>query len=98
MADLVPERAIEISFGGQFLTMRRSDSRLPALARASEQIRVSHDVRAQQDGAPVASGQIAFVGKNRRSVAATRLPEISHDVIDADGNVFSHLLVMLVRQ
>ena len=98
VTDFVPERAIEISVRGQLLRLIFANRGRESARRAFKDVRFAHDVRAQKDRAAIAAREIAFVGQNRRGIAAARLAKVGNHIIDAHGNVFADPLVMIVRQ
>ncbi len=98
VADLVPERAVEAAVDRQVIAKRRRHDRVEALLAVLENRRVRQDVVANQHDAAVLAGVIRIVRQDRRGVGAACLTEIGDDVVDADGNVRAHPLLVLVGQ
>src|SRR5262249_16202607 len=98
VADFVPQRAIKIAVGSQFFRLFFSDRGREGAIGALKNARLAHDVGAQEDRAAIPARQIGFIRQNRGGVAAAGLAKVGNHVVDADGNVFAHPFVMVVRQ
>ncbi len=98
VADFVPERAVEAAVDRQVVAKRGGYDRIESLLAVLEYRGVRQYVVSNQHDAAVLACVIRIVRQDRGRVGAARLPEIGDHVVDADGNVRAHALLVLVGQ
>ena len=87
VADLVPDRAIEVASLSQIVGMLGDDGGTKTRLAPRDDCGVPKDVLANQNRPTVASRDVRFVRQDRRGVAAARLAEVRVNAVDADGHL-----------